>query len=423
MSILRTCRLLALFIRNQQFQVSFSFISSMPQTKDTYSVQSAPDARDIASEYIESMDLETVVEYGLPEVDDRYDVWRVPLVGSHSDSRLGEVVIDAESSLVDEAQSTSQEVLERRLLGRDQQKNESSTNENQEYTTSNIRNTVGLGDSQELIPDMPASSVDLVFTSPPYYNAKPEASEYANYEEYLMKLKHVFKTIERVLISGKFLIVNSSPVLIRRASRNDSSTRVPVPFDIHTILTEIGFEFVDDIIWKKPEGAGWATGRGRRFAADRNPMQYKPAPVTEYLLVYRSESSKLIDFYINEHPEQEVVEESKIADGYEKTNVWEVQPDTSSEHPAPFPDGLAERVIKYYSFINDVVLDPFAGTGTTGRVADELERRFVMFEKNDEYMQIIKDSLANSMGTEAEEINWINTSEPSSVQTGMEEFK
>lgn len=395
----------------------------MTQTKDTYSVQSASAAREIVREYIDSINLESVVEYGLPEVDDRYDIWRIPLVGRHSDSRLGEVVVDAESSLVDEAQSTSQDVLERRLLGRDQQKNESSTTESQEYTTSNIRNTVGLGDCEELISEMPASSVDLVFTSPPYYNAKPEASEYANYEEYLLKLKRIFKSTDRVLSSGKFLIVNSSPVLIRRASRNDSSTRVPVPFDIHRVLSEIGYEFVDDIIWKKPEGAGWATGRGRRFAADRNPMQYKPAPVTEYLLVYRSESSKLIDFYINEHPDQDIIKESKISDGYEKTNVWDIQPDTSSEHPAPFPDDLAERVIKYYSFIDDVVLDPFAGTGTTGRIAQKLDRRFVMFEKNEKYMNMIRESLADSMGTAAKEINWINTAAPSSVQTDVEEFQ
>jgi DNA modification methylase len=391
-------------------------------TKDTYSVQSAAEARDIAHGYVESLDLESVVEYGLPEVDDRYDVWRVPMVGRHSDSRLGEVVVDAETSLVDAPQSTGQDVLERRLLGRDQQKNESSAREDQEYTVSNIRNTVGLGDSEELIADMPASSVDLVFTSPPYYNAKPEASEYANYEEYLLKLKRVFEMLDRVLISGKFLVVNSSPVLIRRASRNDSSTRVPVPFDIHRILTEIGFEFVDDIVWKKPEGAGWATGRGRRFAADRNPMQYKPAPVTEYLLVYRSESSKLIDFYINEHPDRDAVEESKIEDGYEKTNVWEVQPDTSSDHPAPFPAGLAERVIRYYSFVGDVVLDPFAGTGTTGSTAHDLDRRFVMFEKNEKYVDMIREALADPMGTAANEVDWINTAPPSSVQTNVGEF-
>lgn len=394
----------------------------MAQTKESYSVRSASEARDIAEEYIDALDLDSVINFGLPEVAKRYDVWRVPLVGRHSESRLGEVVIDAETSLVKQDQSTSQSVLERQLLGRDQQKTDSKTTKNQEYTKSDLRNTVGLGDCEELIEDMPASSVDLTFTSPPYYNAKKDASQYANYEEYLLKLKRVFKKIQRVLIPGKFLIVNSSPVLIRRSSRNDSSTRVPVPYDIHGILNELGYEFVDDIFWKKPEGAGWATGRGRRFAADRNPMQYKPAPVTEHVMVYRSESSKLIDFYINEHPDQELVEESKIEDGYEKTNIWEIQPDTTSDHPAPFPAGLAERVIKYYSFKNDVVLDPFAGSGTTGQTAHELNRRFIMFENNKEYMQMMKEHLSDSIGKDAREINWVNTNEPESVQSGMGDF-
>jgi DNA modification methylase len=395
----------------------------MAQTKESYSVRSVEEARDIASGYIETLELDSVIEFGLPEVDDRYDIWRVPLIGRHSESRLGEVVIDAESSLVDESQSTGQDILERRLLGRDQQKTDSSTNQNEEYIQSSIRNTVGMGDCEELIDDMPASSVDLVFTSPPYYNAKPEASEYANYEEYLLKLKRIFKKLDRVLISGKFLVINSSPVLIRRSSRNDSSTRVPVPFDIHQLLSELGYEFVDDIIWKKPEGAGWATGRGRRFSADRNPMQYKPAPVTEYLLVYRSESSRLIDFYINEHPDQDKVKESKIEDGYETTNVWNIHPETSSDHPAPFPDELAEKGVKYYSFVDDVVLDPFAGSGTVGKVANQLDRRFVMFEKEEEYMELIKETLGGQMGSKAKEVNWINTPAPKSIQTGMEEFE
>jgi len=394
----------------------------MAQIEDSYCIQSASEARGVAEEYIEALNLDSVVNFGLPEVAKRYDVWRVPLVGRHSESRLGEVVIDAETSLVKENQSTSQDVLERQLLGRDQQKTDSEATKNQEYTKSDLRNTVGLGDCEDLIEDMPASSVDLVLTSPPYYNAKKSASQYANYEEYLLKLKRVFEKTQRVLVPGKFLVVNSSPVLIRRSSRNDSSTRVPVPYDIHGLLNELGYEFVDDIFWKKPEGAGWATGRGRRFAADRNPMQYKPAPVTEHVMVYRSESSKLIDFYINEHPDQELVEESKIEDGYEKTNVWEIHPDTSSDHPAPFPSGLAERVINYYSFKQDVVLDPFAGSGTTGQTAHEADRRFVMFENDKEYLEMIKENLSESIGQSAHDINWINTTQPESVQSGVGDF-
>jgi DNA modification methylase len=182
-----------------------------------------------------------------------------------------------------------------------------------------------------------------------------------------------------------------------------------VPFDFHRLFIEEGFEFVDDIHWVKPEGAGWATGRGRRFAADRNPLQYKPVPVTEYILVYRKKTDKLIDWHIRKHPDQKLVEESKIEDGYETTNLWKIHPAHHPKHPAVFPVELAEKVIKYYSFKNDVVLDPFAGTGTVGKAAVKLKRRFVLFEQDIEYMNIIKEEVHDWLHNNANQINWINT--------------
>ena len=195
------------------------------------------------------------------------------------------------------------------------------------------------------------------------------------------------------MIDGKFCVINSSHVLIPRASRNESSTRIAVPFDIHRILIEEGFEFVDDIIWQKPEGAGWASGRGRRFSADRNPMQYKAVPVTEYVMVYRKKPAILIDHFIRNHPDQNIIQESKIADGYEKTNVWYISPARDKRHPAIFPKELAEKVIMYYSFVNDVVLDPFGGIGTTAKAAVGLKRRFITVECSDEYIDVTKKEL------------------------------
>jgi DNA modification methylase len=211
-----------------------------------------------------------------------------------------------------------------------------------------------------------------------------------------------------VLNEGRFFVMNISHVLIRRASRSEASRRIAVPFDVHRIFIEEGFDFIDDIIWVKPEGAGWATGRGRRFAADRNPLQYKAVPVTEYVLVYRKKSDKLIDWHIRKHPKPELVEKSKIEDGYEKTNLWKIHPANSKEHPAIFPTDLAEKVIKYYSFKNDVVLDPFGGTGTTGKAAVKLGRRFVLFEKQEKYIKIIERELPEWLHNEAKNVNWIN---------------
>ena len=209
-------------------------------------------------------------------------------------------------------------------------------------------------------------------------------------------------------MKDRFFVLNISPVLVRRASRSESSKRIAVPFDFHAIFIEEGFEFIDDIIWVKPEGAGWATGRGRRFAADRNPLQYKPVPVTEYVLVYRKKTDKLIDWHIRKHPDEESIRQSKIQDGYEVTNIWKIHPFYSKKHPAVFPAELAEKVITYYSFVNDVVLDPFAGIGTVGKAASKIDRRFVLFEINPEYVEAIKEEAETWQNINVSEINWIN---------------
>jgi DNA modification methylase len=210
------------------------------------------------------------------------------------------------------------------------------------------------------------------------------------------------------LAEGRFFAINISPVLIRRASRNESSKRIAVPFDIHRIFIEEGYDFIDDIIWMKPEGAGWATGRGRRFAADRNPLQYKAVPVTEYVLVYRKHTDLLIDWFIRNHPERGVVEESKISDGYEKTNVWKINPSTNSKHPAAFPKELAEKVVRYYSFKGDVVLDPFAGSGTVGAAASGLGRRFVLFDNSPDYISIIRNEITSWKNVNLNTVMWMN---------------
>ena len=327
-------------------------------TKRKYNVLDVKSAKKVATFWLERAKLEKAIDFGLPEVDDRYHIWRVPLVGKTSNDRIGEVVIDAYTSLIVEDKSTNTEVLESRLLGRNGHKKTKSKKQNGSYVLSSLRNTIAQGDSEELLQELPAGSVNLIFTSPPYYNARPEYTDYVTYEEYLLKIRKVIQNAHRVLAEGCFFVMNISPVLVRRASRNEASRRIAVPFDMHRLFIDEGYDFIDDIVWEKPEGAGWATGRGRRFAADRNPLQYKPVPVTEYILVYRKHTEKLIDWNIRAHPDKETVKASKVGDGYDRTNIWKITPAHDHRHPAIFPVELAERVIKYYSFKGDVVLDP-----------------------------------------------------------------
>lgn len=384
------------------------------QIKDTvaekrkYNVLSVGDARQVTRTWLKTLELADAISFGLPEIDDRYHVWRVPLLGKHSQERVGEVVIDAYTSLLIENKSTSPDILEARLLHRPTPVKKTIANHKKSYRPSNLRNTIILGDSENVLPEFPEESIDLIFTSPPYYNARPEYEDYVTYEEYLLKMRKVIQTCHRVLNEGRFFVMNISPVLIRRASRNQSSKRIAVPFDMHRLFIEEGFDFIDDIIWVKPEGAGWATSRGRRFPADRNPLQYKPVPVTEYILVYRKHTDRLIDWNIRTHPNQELVKASKVTDGYEKTNIWKIKPAHDKKHPAIFPEDLAAKIITYYSFIDDVIMDPFAGIGTTGLAAAKLKRRFVLIDQEPKYIEIIRERAKQWLGKNAADILCIN---------------
>ncbi|MBI4552986.1 MAG: site-specific DNA-methyltransferase [Candidatus Latescibacteria bacterium] len=374
-----------------------------------YRVLDVRTAKQVALVWLQNMRLEQVITFGLPEIDDRYHVWRVPLLNKINQNPVGEVVIDARSSLVLQDQSTTAAILEARLLGRNGETVANKTSRsNNTYALSSLRNTIALGDCEDILQDLPAGSVDLVFTSPPYYNARPEYTDFVTYEEYLLKLRKVIQHLHRVLAEGRFFVINVSPVLIRRSNRNQASQRIAVPFDIHRIFIEEGYGFIDDIIWEKPEGAGWATGRGRRFAADRNPLQYKPVPVTEYVLVYRKRTDKLIDWNIRAHPDCELVKASRIEDDYERTNIWRIKPAYDERHPAIFPIELAERVITYYSFKGDVVLDPFAGIGTVGKAAVKKDRRFVLIEQEPHYVEIMQTEVKLWLGKAASNVLTLN---------------
>jgi DNA modification methylase len=377
-----------------------------------YRVTTVKEAKRIASEWLNSIGFEKAIKFGLPEIDDRYHIWRIALINHNSKERLGEIVIDANTSLVNTNKTTKTEVIEKRLLK--SEKIYQSKSHIDAYPISPLRNTIAFGDSKEILPDMPADSIDLIFTSPPYYNARPEYTDYITYEEYLLDIRKVIQQCRRVLIEGRFFVINVSPVLLRRVNRNVSSQRLAVPFDFHKIFIEEGFDFIDDIIWVKPEGAGWATSRGRRFAADRNPLQYKAVPVTEYVLVYRKKTDKLIDWFIRNHPNRDIIKQSKIKDDYERTNVWKIHPAHDKKHPAVFPVELAEKVIKYYSFKNDVILDPFAGVGTVGEAAIKLGRRFVLIDINKEYVDIIREKAKKWIGRKSCEVLCVNCASLSS---------
>jgi DNA modification methylase len=256
-----------------------------------------------------------------------------------------------------------------------------------------LKNVVVNADTLEVMKLLKDESIHLTFTSPPYYNAR-DYSIYPSYKSYLEFLADVFREVFRITKEGRFLIVNTSPIIIPRISRAHSSKRYPIPFDIHPYLIEMGWEFIDDIIWMKPEAS--VKNRIGGFQQHRKPLAYKPNSVTEYLMVYRKSTEKLLDWNIHQYNEQ-TVKESKVPEGYETTNIWKIDPCFDKVHSAVFPAELCKRVIQYYSYKGDLVFDPFAGSGTVGKTAKRLGRFFFLTEKDKVYFDYMKSKKSMNM--------------------------
>jgi len=259
-----------------------------------------------------------------------------------------------------------------------------------------MKNVVVRGDVRGIIKYAPDESIHLTFTSPPYYNARDYAI-YQSYDEYLKFLEDVFKEVHRITKEGRFFILNTSPIIIPRVSRQHSSKRYPIPYDIHPLLIKMGWEFIDDIIWLKPESS--VKNRNAGFLQHRKPLAYKPNACTESVMVYRKKTDKLLDWNIRRY-DWDVVNKSRVNEDYETSNVWKIDPVFDRTHSAVFPLELCNRVIKFYSYIGDLVFDPFAGSGTFGKSALSLNRYFFLTETKPEYFERIKENINQKMLSE-----------------------
>lgn len=231
--------------------------------------------------------------------------------------------------------------------------------------------------------------VQLTVTSPPYFNAR-DYSNWETYDDYLDFLVSVFSLVYDITEDGRMCCINVSPVIEPRLKRSMESTRYPIPFDLTYLMRKMGWKFIDDIIWEKPEGS--VPNRNAKFFTHRKPMAYKPNSVTEYILVFQKPMNGLIDKILKNTP-QNIMDESLVPDGYERTNIWRFNPETKSKHPAPFPIELPKKLIQYYSFVGDTVFDPMMGSGTTCLAAKNLDRHYIGIEKNEEYFKMAEKRL------------------------------
>lgn len=230
--------------------------------------------------------------------------------------------------------------------------------------------------SSETMP-IPDNSIGLVFTSPPY-NVGKDYDDNMTLEAYLDLIRRVGSEVYRVLRPGGRFVVN-----IANLGRKPY---IPLHAYFYQIHSELGFLPMGEIIWQKGKGANgscaWGSWRSARAPRLRD--------LHEYLLVFAKGSFTRPDKGSSDMSPDEFTEST--------LSVWEIMPVSAKKvgHPAPFPVELASRVIKLYSYVDDVVLDPFMGSGTTGIAAKKHGRHYVGFEISPEYCRLAEERIASA---------------------------
>lgn len=238
------------------------------------------------------------------------------------------------------------------------------------------------GDCLDLMTQISDKTINLIITSPPYFNAK-KYSSWPDYTSYLNWCQIWINECFRILQDGRMLCINTSSVIEARVGRQFRSKRYNIPADIYSLCKN--FWFCEEIIWEKPEGA--AINRNQRFSLDRHPLQWRANPTTERILVMQKPINCLNDKIIKSN------QPHRIEGKFDRGEVWKINPVTKSQHPAPFPLDIPEKLINYYSWPNDIVFDLFAGSGTTLVAAKNLNRQFIGIEKEKEYYDICVERL------------------------------
>lgn len=271
-----------------------------------------------------------------------------------------------------------------------------------------IKNIVYYKDSSNMA-EIPNNSVDCIVTSPPYFNIKDYSKDgkqqkkisksikndignISSFDKYIDKMISIWKECYRVLKpNGKMCInVPLMPMLKKEYSNHYNRNIFDIQSSIqNSILKNTKFYLLDIYIWNRKNST-----KKLMFGSYPFPTNFYAQNTTEFIAIYVKDGKP-------EHISQEIKEKSKLTqkEWVEYTKqIWDIAIPNKKDiafgvHCALMPEEIALRCIKLFSFYDGIILDPFAGSGTTLRVAKKLGRNYIGYEINKYYSEIINKKL------------------------------
>ena len=257
-----------------------------------------------------------------------------------------------------------------------------------QHTNTSMNTTLIHGDCVEEMTKMQEGSIDLTVTSPPYDNLR-------TYEGSLQWNEGIWKQV----LEGLYRVTKKGGVVVwvvGDATIKGSETGTSFKQALYAM--ECGFNLHDTMIWNK--GSFTAVGS----------LKTRYAPTWEYMFIFTKGKMKTFNPLIdreNKHKNGTVSRKKRLADGSigyigktttrkpfgQRFNIWNQSPDNKQKHPAPFPEQLAHDHIISWSNEGDTVFDPFLGSGTTGKMAKQLNRSFIGIEKVEKYFDIANERI------------------------------
>src|SRR6266576_4318261 len=243
--------------------------------------------------------------------------------------------------------------------------------------------------------EIPDRSIQLTITSPPYYNAPFDYPDlFSDYNEFLTLIQDVCHDLYRVSAAGRIVCFITDDMLVK-------GQKYPVVADITRLMLQAGFRYRDRIVWVKPKGYVRISRRSGVVIQHPYPMYYYPDNIQESILIFQK--GRFDYSYVRELP-LKTREKSRIPlhdynDHEWHLTVWNITNVLPlgvrlEKGIAAFPEEIPKRLIKLFSFHGETVLDPFLGSGTTMKVAQELERNSWGYEIDRGLKKIIRQKLS-----------------------------